>query len=135
MPWGLRGGLCCPVVFRHILSKFCFFARWETIESFCLSFLHTSRQMCFLQKADRRPLQITDRRVSAVHLVGVGAPHELATFRVHDAVVDFVERSVRRTRNCAAYNPRSASEFLRPMLAKIAARNRFFPEFWKVFKR
>ena len=24
-----------------------FFARWETTESFCLSFLHTSRQMCF----------------------------------------------------------------------------------------
>ena len=24
-----------------------FSARWETIESFCLSFLHTSRQMCF----------------------------------------------------------------------------------------
>ena len=23
-----------------------FFSRWETIESFCLSFLHTSRQVC-----------------------------------------------------------------------------------------
>ena len=27
--------------------KIVLFARWETIESFCLSFLHTSRQMCF----------------------------------------------------------------------------------------
>ena len=27
--------------------KFLFLAGWETIESFCLSFLHTSRQMCF----------------------------------------------------------------------------------------
>ena len=27
--------------------KILFFARWETIESCCLSFLHTSRQMCF----------------------------------------------------------------------------------------
>ena len=27
--------------------KILFFARWETIESFCLSFLHTSRQMCY----------------------------------------------------------------------------------------
>ena len=27
--------------------KILFFARCETIESFCLSFLHTSRQMCF----------------------------------------------------------------------------------------
>ena len=85
-----------------------FFARWETIESFCLSVLQTSRQMCFIQKPDRRTPQITGRRVSAVHQGGVGAPNELATFRVHDAVVDFVERSVWRTRNCAASNPRSA---------------------------
>ena len=27
--------------------KILFFARWETTESFCLSFLHTSRQVCF----------------------------------------------------------------------------------------
>ena len=27
--------------------KALFFGRWETIKSFCLSFLHTSRQMCF----------------------------------------------------------------------------------------
>ena len=26
--------------------KILFFARWETIKIFCLSFLHTSRQMC-----------------------------------------------------------------------------------------
>ena len=30
--------------------KILFFARWETIESFRLSFLHTSRQMYFYQK-------------------------------------------------------------------------------------
>ena len=74
--------------------KILFFSRWETIESFCLSFLHTSRQMCFSQKPDRCPPQIIGRRVSVVHQGGVGAPNELATFRVHDAVVDFVERSV-----------------------------------------
>ena len=28
------------------LVEIMLFARWETIESFCLSFLHTSRQMC-----------------------------------------------------------------------------------------
>ena len=85
-----------------------FFSRSETTESFCLSFLHTSRQKCFQKKPDRRPPQITRRRVSAVHQGGVGAPNELDTFRVHHAVVDFVERSVWRTRNCAAFNPRSA---------------------------
>ena len=128
--------MCCPVVFRHVLScKILFFARWETIESFCLSFRHTCRQMCFYQKPDRRPPQITGGRVSTVHQGGIGAPNELATFRVHDAVVDFVERSVWRTRNCAASNPRSAWEILRSILAEIAARNRFFPEFWKVSKK
>ena len=30
----------------HPLKILCF-ARWETMASFCLSFLHTSRQMCF----------------------------------------------------------------------------------------
>ena len=88
--------------------KILFFARWETIESFCLNFLHTSRQMCHQQKPDRRPPQIAGRRVSAVHQGGVGAPNELATFRVHDAVVNFVEQSVWRTRNCAASDPISA---------------------------
>ena len=30
--------------------KILLFARWETIQSFFLSFLHTSRQLCFEQK-------------------------------------------------------------------------------------
>ena len=47
-----------------------------------------------LQKPDRRPPQVTGRRVSTVHQGGVGAPNELATSKVHGAVVDFVERSV-----------------------------------------
>ena len=88
--------------------KILFFARWETIESVCLNFLHTRRQMYFQQKLDRCPPQITSRRVSVVHQGGGGAPNELAKFRVDDVVVDFVERSVWRTRNCAASNPRSA---------------------------
>ena len=110
------------------------FVRWKTIESSSFSFIHTSCQMCFEQKPDRRPPEITGRRVSAVHQGGVGAPKKLATFRVYNAVVAFVERSVWRTRNGAASNSRSAREFLRPMLAKIAATNISFPEFWKVSK-
>ena len=88
--------------------KILFFARWETIESFCLSFRHTSCQMRFSQKPDRCPPQIAGRRLSAVHQGGVGASNELAAFRVQDAVVDFVERSVWRARNYAASSPRSA---------------------------
>ena len=33
--------------FRSHPLKILLFARWETVESFRLSFLHTSRQMCF----------------------------------------------------------------------------------------
>ena len=72
--------------------KILFFPRWETTESFCFSFFHTSGHMCFEQKPDRRPPYITGRRVSAVHQRVVRAPSEGATFRVPDAVVDFVER-------------------------------------------
>ena len=62
----------------HVLScgfpshplKILFFVRWETIASFFLSFLHTSLHMCFKQKPDRCPPQITGRTVSAVHQVG-----------------------------------------------------------------
>ena len=47
--------------------------------------------MSFQQEPDRRPPQSIGRRGSAVHQGAVGAPNELATFSVHDAVVDFVE--------------------------------------------
>ena len=73
--------------------------------------------------------------MSAVRQGGVGASNELATLRVHDAFVDFVERSVWRTRNYAASNPRSALDFLKQLLTKIAAINRFFPQFWNVSKQ
>ena len=38
-------GLSCGLASYPL--KILFFARWETIESFCLSFLHSSRHMCF----------------------------------------------------------------------------------------
>ena len=60
--------------------KILFFARRETIESFCLSFLHTSRQKCVKQMPDRRPPQITGRRVSAVHPGGVRASSPRSEF-------------------------------------------------------
>ena len=45
-----RGRERLLVVFCGLPShplKILFFARWETIERLCFSFLHTSRQMCF----------------------------------------------------------------------------------------
>ena len=42
------------------------------------------------------------QQCDSVHQGWVGAPSEFATFRFHDAVVDFVQRSVWRARNLAA---------------------------------
>ena len=40
--------VACVVTWSSVTSsQILFFARWETIESFRLSFLYTSRQMCF----------------------------------------------------------------------------------------
>ena len=60
--------------------------------------------------------------MSTVRQGWVGALTELATFRFHDAVVDFVERSAAHEITPAS-NPRSAGDFVKQMLPKTAARN------------
>ena len=55
--------LCCGLPSNPL--KVLLFARWETIESFSLTFMH-NRQMCFSQEPDHRPPQITGRIVSTV---------------------------------------------------------------------
>ena len=77
--------------------KILLFARWETIEFLSQISTHQLPNV-ILTEVGRRPPQITGRRVSAVHQGGVGAPNELAMFRVYNPVVDFIERSVWRTR-------------------------------------
>ena len=88
------------------------FARWETIEGFCLSFLHQPPNV-FQQKPDRRPPQITGHRVSAVHQAGseplnsprsefttlslissneVCGEHEITTRVIHDLHEKFSSR-------------------------------------------
>ena len=84
-----------------------FDARWETIESFVSDFITPAAKCVFNKSLIGTRRKSTGRRVNAVHQGGIGAPNELATFRVHDAVVDFVKQSVWKARNCAASNPRS----------------------------
>ena len=93
--------------------------RWRTFVSV---FYTPAGERVFKQKPYRHPPLITGCRLTAVHIGEVLAPDELATFRVYDAFVDFVERIVWRTRN----NNRLNSGH---MLAKIKARNRLCPEF------
>ena len=84
---------------------------FSMLEEFCLCFPHTSRRMYFYQKPGQHPPNVTGRIVSTVHQGWVGGPcNELATFRFHDAIVDFVARSVWSTRNHAASNARNSRQ-------------------------
>ena len=105
-------------------------------KTFLLQFPHTNRQKSIYQLPDQRPSQIAGRIVSTAHQRGVSARSELATLRFNDAVVDFIERSGRRTRNDAAANPRSAWEFHEKILAwHRLDKSFFFPENLNVPKR
>ena len=56
------------------------------------------------QTPGRRQPRITGRVVNTVTRGWVGAPNERAPFRIHDAVVRFVDRCLSTTRNLAASN-------------------------------
>ena len=78
--------------------------------------------MCLYQTPGRHPPPITGRFVNTVTRGWVGAPNERAPFRLHGAVVGFVDRCLSKTLNLAASNkhlaefsqadlgPRSAEE-------------------------
>ena len=81
------------------LLKIMFFSLWGAIESLRLCSLNvcdTPDTKCTFNPSlsGRRPLHITGRCVSIACQGWVGAPQQLGTLRFHDAVVDFVERSV-----------------------------------------
>ena len=118
MLYGLRGCPRCPVVLRQIRPNF-IFARWETVESFCLCFLHSS------QEPGRRPPHVIGRSVNTVRQEWVGVPQELATLRFHDAVVDFVEPG----HEIVVFNPRLLDNFSSKCCRRLTF---FFPlKNWK----
>ena len=80
------------------LKKGLFFAIGEGSIFFVICFLYTSGQMFFSQTPGRRPPQITALRVNSVILGWVGAPNERAPFRFHDAIADFADQCLARTR-------------------------------------
>ena len=76
----------------------------------------------------RRPAgarKITGRRVNTVTRGWAGARNERAQFRLHGAVVGFVDRCLSWTRNLAA-NISCRRVFLRPILPQLPVRNVFF---------
>ena len=66
-----------------------FFAVGEGLR---ICFLHTREQIFLDQTPGRRPRRITGRVVNTVTRWWVGAPNERTSFRIHDAVVGFVDR-------------------------------------------
>ena len=86
------------------LKKWLFIAIGEESRLFVVCLLHMSAQMCLYQTHGRCPPRITGRVVNTVIRGWVGAPNERAPFRLHDAVVGFVNRRLSKTRTLAASN-------------------------------
>ena len=74
-------------IFRHLFSI------RQRPNVFFLRCLAGARQM-----PGRRPPHITGLHVSTVTLGWVGAPNERSPFRFHDAIADFPDRCLTRTR-------------------------------------
>ena len=117
LPASSSGVWCLP----PNLVKIIFCARWGTTNYFA-SILYTINSLTSSDMSFKRsPPHITGRSVSTVRQV----PNELATFRFHDSVVDFVERSFHHMRS-RRVKSKISWEFLEQLLPKIAARNQFF---------
>ena len=65
---------------------------------------HQRPTVYFYNKPGQLPPHDTGHGVNTVTLRWVGAPNERTPFRIHDAVVGFVDRCLSRTRNLAALN-------------------------------
>ena len=104
---GRVGGETMPVAsYAHLPNgKSCsFFAVEETPRAFTVCYPHTRGQMVFFQTPVRRSPCITGSTVHTVPRGRVGAPNERASFRIHDAVVVFVDRCLSGTRILAPSN-------------------------------
>ena len=103
---------------------FLFFAIGEGLRFFVVCFLYTGGHIFLYQTPGRRPPRITSRVVNTavVTTQWVGAPNEHTSFRIHYAVVGFVDRCLSRTRNLDASNLTFGLVFLRPILAQHLSR-------------
>ena len=115
------------------LKNLCF-AGWGTIESFDFRFLHTSRQMRF-------STSLIGARNESPAVEWALYTKERSEPSTSSPRSEFTTLSLFSSNEvCGAHEitPRLIRhllwECLRPMLAKIAARNPFFPENWKVPK-
>ena len=101
---GLRGEMLPAASYALLpnLKKGVFFAIGEGSIFFFVCFLHTRGQMLLCQTHGRRLPRITVRVVHTVTRGWVGASNERAPFRIHDAVIGFVDRYLSRTRKLAA---------------------------------
>ena len=115
--------------------KILFFARWETVEILCLSFLHTSRQMCVFNRSLTDAHHRSPTVGLALYTKGGSEPitssprSEFTTLSMISSNEMCGEHEI-----APLPNRRSAVEFLKQMLTKVAARNRFFRKIGKFRK-
>ena len=110
------------------LKKGLFFAIGEGLRIFVVYFLHTREHIFLYQTPGRRPPRITGRVANTVTRRRVGAPNEHTLFRIHEAVVGFVDR-------CLSWTPlrikHLAEFFSGQSWPKICPGNAFFGLFGK----
>ena len=116
----------------NLKKKNSILAMREGSRFFSFYFLHISAQMCFYQTPGRRPTRITGRVVNTATRGWVGAPNDHAPFRLHDAIVGFVDRCVSRTRILAASKLSFSPADLGPTSAQEFSFS-FFVQLWKLF--
>ena len=88
-------------------EKGLYFPRGEISTICAVCYPPTDRGQVFLnQTPGRPPPRICGRGVNNVIRKWVGAPIERPPFRIHDAVVGFIDRSLSRTHNVVVSSPR-----------------------------
>ena len=135
-PWGSRREVARGVLRSSPKpEKRSIFCHRKGIENFCRLF--STHPWANVFESHAWPAPATYHRPCCEICVTrgwVGAPNERAPFRIHDAVVSFVDRYLSRTRNLAASIKHVAEFFLGRSWPNICPREVFFFRiFWKVW--
>ena len=136
MVYGARACRRRPTVSSQTWKKKLCFAVRDGWSIFVSCFVHTSGQLFFIIRLVTLPPHDAGHGVKKMAVGWVGAPNERTPFKIHDAVVGFVERCQSRTRNLAASNQSSAWVLLKPILAQHRPQICFFrafPTVWNLF--
>ena len=112
-------------------KKGLFFAIGEESRFFVVCSLHTRGQMFLYQTPGQGPPRITGSFVNTLTRGLVGAPNERAPFRIHDAVVGFVDRCLSGL-GISPLRIKDSADFSQADLGPTSAQDFISRFFWKV---